>query len=167
MADLLLPLASAGHAAEVVTEGFKAWAPWLVLFIPLGVAFLVAAMPPLRKRGNAAAALAIAGVATGFILTTVLYFLPLLGGHGATYEAVVDWIVVGDVVIQFGSRLDSLALIMTMVVTGISWPHSISEYFDSDIAPLNPYNNDFPTYVYGTLPLFLGKTHYRVIAELP
>lgn len=46
---------------------------------------------------------------------------------------------------------------MTMVATGISWPSSIAEYFDSAVSPLNPYNNNFPTYVYGTLPLFLGK----------
>ena len=46
---------------------------------------------------------------------------------------------------------------MTMVATGIQWPSSIAEYFDSAVSPLNPYNNNFPTYVYGTLPLFLGK----------
>jgi len=162
MADLLLPLASAGHAAEVVTEGFKAWAPWLVLFIPLGVAFLVAAMPPLRKRGNAAAALAIAGVATGFVLTTVLYFLPLLGGHGATYEAVVDWIVVGDVVIQFGSRLDSLALIMTMVVTGIGTAIFVYAlgYMHGDPA-MGRFYGKFSLFVFSMLGIVISPNFFQ------
>jgi YYY domain-containing protein len=47
---------------------------------------------------------------------------------------------------------------LTMVATGISWPGSISEYFDSARSPLNPYNYEsFPTFIYGTFPLFLGK----------
>ncbi|MER3405834.1 MAG: hypothetical protein C4289_12340, partial [Chloroflexota bacterium] len=46
---------------------------------------------------------------------------------------------------------------MTMVATGIAWPKSLGEYFDSRISPLNPYNRNFGTYVYGTFPLFLGK----------
>ena len=113
-----LPLASAVHGAAV-TEGFKAWAPWLVLFLPLAVAAVVAMVPPIRKRGTLAAALAVGGVLAGFALTTFVYFLPVLGGHGGTYEGIVDWIRVGDVVIPFGTRLDALALVMTMVVTGI------------------------------------------------
>jgi uncharacterized membrane protein len=46
---------------------------------------------------------------------------------------------------------------MTMVATGIAWPKSVGEYFDSRVSPLNPYNRNFGTYVYGTFPLFLGK----------
>lgn len=46
---------------------------------------------------------------------------------------------------------------VTMVATGISWPGSVSEYFDSEVSPLNPYNNDFGTFIYGTFPLFLDK----------
>ncbi|MGI8486098.1 MAG: ArnT family glycosyltransferase, partial [Thermomicrobiales bacterium] len=46
---------------------------------------------------------------------------------------------------------------MTMVTTAISWPHSLSEYFDSATSPLNPYNNGQGNYLYGTFPLFLTK----------
>ena len=46
---------------------------------------------------------------------------------------------------------------ITMVATGISWPSGIGEYFDSATSPLNPYNNEFGSYVYGTFPLFLAK----------
>jgi len=53
---------------------------------------------------------------------------------------------------------------ITMVATGIEWPGSVGEYFDSQTSPLNPYNvkdadgnNVFPTFIYGTFPLFLEK----------
>ena len=46
---------------------------------------------------------------------------------------------------------------LTMVATGIRWPGSVGEYFNSAESPLNPYNNDFPTFIYGTFPLFLDK----------
>ncbi|MGI8477579.1 MAG: ArnT family glycosyltransferase, partial [Thermomicrobiales bacterium] len=46
---------------------------------------------------------------------------------------------------------------MTMVATGIKWPSSLGMYFDSANSPLNPYNRQFGSFVYGTFPLFLGK----------
>ena len=46
---------------------------------------------------------------------------------------------------------------LTMVAAAIHWPHSIVEYFDSANSPLNPYNQGFRSYVYGTLPLFLVR----------
>jgi YYY domain-containing protein len=47
---------------------------------------------------------------------------------------------------------------LTMVATQISWPDSIGGYFDSATSPLNPYNHEnFPTFIYGTFPLMLGK----------
>ncbi len=46
---------------------------------------------------------------------------------------------------------------VTMVATGIDWPDSVSEYFDSENSSLNPYNNEFGTFIYGTFPLFLDK----------
>src|SRR5215217_6537176 len=57
-----------------------------------------------------------------------------------------------------GQYLNPDERFMTMVATDIQWPDSIGEYFDSANSPLNPYNYDqYPTYVYGTFPLFLGK----------
>lgn len=46
---------------------------------------------------------------------------------------------------------------LTMVETGLSFPKSISEYLDSRISSLNPYNHGNSFYVYGTFPLFLTK----------
>ena len=45
----------------------------------------------------------------------------------------------------------------TMVVVAAKWPSSIREYFDSQSSPLNPYNNGFGSYIYGTFPLFAAK----------
>ena len=46
---------------------------------------------------------------------------------------------------------------LTQVVTRIQWPSDLKTYFDSSISPLNPYNNEFSSYVYGTFPIFLDK----------
>ncbi len=47
---------------------------------------------------------------------------------------------------------------LTMVVSEIKLPHSLSQYFNTATSPLNPYN--YPQYqffVYGTFPIFLTK----------
>ena len=46
---------------------------------------------------------------------------------------------------------------LTMVTQALKWPSSISEYFNTDISPLNPHNKNFSFFVYGTLPIFLTK----------
>ncbi|OGE18271.1 hypothetical protein A3F00_01090 [Candidatus Daviesbacteria bacterium RIFCSPHIGHO2_12_FULL_37_11] len=46
---------------------------------------------------------------------------------------------------------------LTMVTQAIRWPSSIPEYFSTSTSPLNPHNQNFPFYVYGTFPLFLIK----------
>ncbi len=45
----------------------------------------------------------------------------------------------------------------SMVEEKITFPRSPLLYFDSARSPLNPYNNGFDSFVYGTLPLFLAK----------
>jgi hypothetical protein len=47
---------------------------------------------------------------------------------------------------------------LTMVVNDIKLPTSISQYFDTNISPLNPYNySQYQFFVYGTFPIFLVK----------
>jgi len=52
---------------------------------------------------------------------------------------------------------------LTGISTGLDYPSSPLEYFDTDSSPLNPYNIQLDgggtqgTFVYGTLPLFLNK----------
>jgi YYY domain-containing protein len=51
---------------------------------------------------------------------------------------------------------------LTMVSSTIRLPSSLGEYFDTDKSPMNPYNNNFGSFVYGTAPLFV----VRIAAEL-
>ncbi len=51
---------------------------------------------------------------------------------------------------------------LTMVSSAIRLPSSIGEYFDTDESPMNPYNNNFGSFVYGTAPLFI----VRLTAEM-
>ncbi len=61
---------------------------------------------------------------------------------------------------------------LTTISNDTSAPDGVLDYFDTDNSPLNPYNVDIgngntqPTFVYGTLPLFLTKfaaTHYNTL----
>ena len=46
---------------------------------------------------------------------------------------------------------------LTMVENSLTWPTSLAQYWDSSQNPLNPYNHDFGSYVYGLLPLVVAK----------
>lgn len=46
---------------------------------------------------------------------------------------------------------------LTMVVSSIKMPPSLSDYFNSKTSSLNPYNNNFDFYVYGTFPLLITR----------
>ena len=54
---------------------------------------------------------------------------------------------------------------VTMQATGLQWPDSIGEYFDSDASPLNPFNGPNGGYIYGTFPLFLQKAMAAVVGR--
>ncbi|MGC4189965.1 MAG: DUF2298 domain-containing protein [Thermomicrobiales bacterium] len=45
---------------------------------------------------------------------------------------------------------------LVMVTTGISWPDA-GTFFNSAVSKLNPYNNTFGGFLYGTFPVFLAK----------
>lgn len=66
----------------------------------------------------------------------------------------VDW--------DEGQHLHPDERFLTMVLTAIRLPDSIGDYFDTDKSPLNPYNNNFGSFVYGTAPLFI----VRIAGEL-
>lgn len=42
----------------------------------------------------------------------------------------------------------------------LNWPHGVGEYFDSSRSPLNPVNIKDVHYVYGQVPLLLGRVIY-------
>lgn len=60
---------------------------------------------------------------------------------------------------------------LTMVLTAIKIPNSFGQYLNPQVSTLNPYNNNFSFFVYGTFPLnlvkvvgsFLNKTDYDQI----
>jgi YYY domain-containing protein len=46
---------------------------------------------------------------------------------------------------------------LTMVESSIQLPDSIGGYFNTDASPLNPHNQHYDFFVYGTLPIFLVR----------
>lgn len=46
---------------------------------------------------------------------------------------------------------------LTMVTEKIRFPSNIWDYFNSATSTLNPYNNDFTFFVYGTFPIFFTR----------
>ncbi len=46
---------------------------------------------------------------------------------------------------------------LTMVGTAVTWPVSLSQYFNTATSPANPHNQNFGFYVYGTYPVLLVK----------
>ncbi len=56
-----------------------------------------------------------------------------------------------------GQHLHPDERFLTMVENALTWPASLSEYLDTSVNPLNPYNRGQGSYVYGLLPLVLAK----------
>lgn len=54
---------------------------------------------------------------------------------------------------------------LTMVTTSITWPTSISQYFDTNHSPANPHNKGFSFYVYGTYPMYLTKLMAQTLGK--
>lgn len=63
-----------------------------------------------------------------------------------------------------GQHLHPDERFLSMVAAAIKPPQTITQYFDTKISPLNPGNNNFSFYVYGTFPLFLTKYISMVFA---
>lgn len=83
-----------------------------------------------------------------FLLTTIVlaaFFLRIFG---------LNW--------DQGNHLHPDERFLTMVVSSIKLPSNIPDYFNFKTSTLNPYNNNFDFYVYGTFPLLITRT----IAEI-
>ncbi len=89
--------------------------PWLILFLPL-LAAAVIALFTLRDP-KLSAALSIGAVVGGFFLSIV--FLAA-NGWGPLPESGVNWLAIGELRIDFGLRLDPLSLAMMLIVTGVA-----------------------------------------------
>lgn len=93
---------------------------WLILWIPFliatGIFFCLLARPRL------AGWLSTAGMFTCFVLALLLLLQVQknAGVYGWTLESSVRWILLPDVLIEFGLLVNRLSLLMLLVVTGVS-----------------------------------------------
>ncbi|MCC7163438.1 MAG: glycosyltransferase family 39 protein [Anaerolineae bacterium] len=54
---------------------------------------------------------------------------------------------------------------LTMVSAAIRLPNSIGQYFDTAESPMNPYNNNFGSFVYGTAPIFIVRAIAQALGQ--
>src|SRR5215831_18868057 len=93
--------------------------PWLILFLPLGAAVVIALFT--QRDRKLSATLSVTAVVTGFILN--LIFVKTQGWQPATSEVSVNWLSVGGpngLNVDFGLHFDPLSLAMMLVVTGVA-----------------------------------------------
>ncbi|HMP81096.1 MAG TPA: NADH-quinone oxidoreductase subunit L [Verrucomicrobiota bacterium] len=96
--------------------------PWLILFLPLLAAGIIALFT-LRNKA-VSATLSIGAIVTGFVLTlAVIKF----GGWEAR-ELSVNWLSIGSLTVDFGLKLDALSLMMLLIVTGVGSAIHIYSY---------------------------------------
>jgi NADH-quinone oxidoreductase subunit L len=88
-----------------------------VLLAPLGAAaaILLIGVPRPRLSG----VLAVAGLGTSFACAAALFLQTLRGTLTLPLESSVEWIALPQLSVPFGLLLDPLALLMTLVVTGV------------------------------------------------
>ncbi len=85
----------------------------------------------------------------------VLLGLILLVGAALRFHG-LDWDVANGT--EHPQQMHPDERFLSLVSDRIDWPDSVGGYFDTDRSTLNPYNDgETNSYVYGTLPLFLGK----------
>jgi len=89
--------------------------PWLILFLPLIAAVVIALFT--QQDRKLSATLSVSAVVIGFILSVV--FLLANGFEPAEKELSRTWLEIGALKAEFGLRLDPLSLMMLLVVTGV------------------------------------------------
>ncbi|MBI3853175.1 MAG: NADH-quinone oxidoreductase subunit L [Verrucomicrobia bacterium] len=111
--------------------------PWLILFLPLLSAGCITLFT--QKNRELSAKLSIGAIVAGFVLT--ILFIAANGWAPTRKESLVPWLEVGDLLVDFGLRLDPLSLMMLLIVAGVggaihiySWGYmhedrGISRYF--------------------------------------
>ena len=88
--------------------------PWLILFLPL-LSATVIALFTLRSK-TVSSLISIGAVAAGFVLTCL--FVNANGIHFSG-ETSVNWLTIGGLNVDFGLKLDALSMMMLFVVTGV------------------------------------------------
>ena len=82
-------------------------------------------------------------------LATALTLLAIVLLGAALRFTGLDW--------DDGQHLHPDERFLTMVENSLSWPATLSDYWDTAQSPLNPYNRGHGSYVYGVLPVFITK----------
>src|SRR6266699_3566049 len=90
--------------------------PWIILFLPLAAAALIALF--LQHDRKLSAGLSIGTVLAGFILGII--YVSWQGWQPAARESAVTWLAIGDLQVDFGLRFDPLSLLMMLIVTGVA-----------------------------------------------
>jgi len=90
--------------------------PWIILFLPLAAAAVIALFT-LPNR-TVSATLSVSAVVIGFILSVT--FVKMAGWQPATSEVAVNWLSVGPLKIDFGLHFDAMSLAMMLIVTGVA-----------------------------------------------
>ncbi len=88
--------------------------PWLILFLPL-LSATVIALFTLRSK-TVSSLISIGAVAAGFVMTCL--FVNANGIHFSG-ETSVNWLTIGGLNVDFGLKLDALSMMMLFVVTGV------------------------------------------------
>jgi NADH-quinone oxidoreductase subunit L len=89
--------------------------PWLILFLPLLSAVLIALF--LQNNPRFSAILSVGAVLVSFLLSVDLFAEFLAGGNVPSVH--LNWLRVGRLTIDFALRFDPLCLLMLLIVTGI------------------------------------------------
>ena len=90
--------------------------PWIILFLPLAAAALIALF--LQHDRKLSAGLSLGAVLAGFILGII--YVSWQGWQPAARESAVTWLAIGDLQVDFGLRFDPLSLLMMLIVTGVA-----------------------------------------------
>ena len=89
--------------------------PWLILFLPLLAAVVIALF--VQQDRKLSATLSVSAIVIGFILSVVFIFVNSF--EPAVKEVSLTWLNIGALKAEFGLRLDPLSLMMLLVVTGV------------------------------------------------
>ncbi len=89
--------------------------PWIILFLPLLAAVVIALFTQHDRKLSAG--LSVGAVVAGFVLSLVFI---KLNGWAPAHEVSVAWLTIGDLQADFGLHFDPLSLLMMLVVTGVA-----------------------------------------------
>ncbi len=98
--------------------------PWLILFLPL-LSAAVITLFTLRSK-TASSLISIGAIVIGFVLAC--FFICANGWQPVVSETKVNWLTIGNLNVDFGLKLDTLSLMMTLIVTGVGGAIHIYSY---------------------------------------